>query len=107
MREAMLLVTTLCLSTPGLSAGLPIHYPRAVHHQGTINLIDMNRRSVAIGDMQFFYTGTTRTYRPDGIGASFDDLQVGQKVGCNYTKDGGRRALSEVWVLPDGVGFHP
>lgn len=101
-------IITLAITLPalGLCSELPDNYPAGVMHQGTIDGLNWPQRGVVIDDTPFVYTRATRTLKPSGGYASFSDLEIGLRVGCNFSIDDQRRfVLSEVWILPNGVSF--
>lgn len=105
MRIAIFTLLLLLWSATGVAAELPDHYPEKVLHQGTLNTLDKNRRALVIGDTLLFFNPETYLFRPDGITASFNDLRIGKRVGCNYAREGDRLVIRELWILPTGASF--
>lgn len=87
--------------TASLAAQLPGNYPEGFTDAGTIDAIDLDRRVLILGDMQYSMGDVVRVHETNGKSRALSPRDVGKEAGIS-TSAAGRSIVREVWMLPRG-----
>ncbi|HSG11786.1 MAG TPA: hypothetical protein VLB10_08595 [Gammaproteobacteria bacterium] len=100
LRLIALLIMGLAM-TAALAARLPENYPQGFTDAGTIDAIDLKRRVMILGDMQYPLGHVVRVHETNGKSRDLSPRDVGKEAGIS-TSAAGRSIVREVWILPSG-----
>ncbi len=100
------LATVLLLLAGSLYAavltGLPPDYPKHFDNYGTVDAVDLNTRTVVIGDQILVVTENTTIIAPNRGEVAMAALQLGQLVGVEVSGYGSysQAILQRAWIMP-------
>lgn len=91
----------LVLSLGAAAAPLPDYYPRQFERIGVIDRIDVGEGEIVIHDSLLLLSPGTAVHSPSRQFVLPRELRKGMKIGYELRKNGGKRFVTEIWILPD------
>ena len=104
LRLIALLIMGLAM-TASLAARLPENYPQGFNDAGTIDAIDLKRRVMILGDMQYHLGDVVRVHETNGKTRALSPRDIGKEAGINTSVARRRAIVREMWILPHGYLF--
>ena len=95
MRQVRLIILAMAMllnAVPGFSIEF--------EHEGTIDLLDIERGASAVGDLYLILPSDVRVYTKNGAPLSVQSLREGMTVGVASMKEGDPPSVTDIVVLP-------
>lgn len=89
------------LSLGAAAAPLPDYYPRQFDRIGIIDRIDVGEGQIVIQDNLLLLSPGTAVHSPSRQFVLPRELRKDMKIGYELRKNGDKRVVTEIWILPD------